>query len=85
MGSLQFDGVLFQIFSLDHLPRHAHGFYAETEVIVDLLPEGARLSSRRDAVKPKNAKTSDVRKIVQAAQANYLELNRLWELTHGAD
>jgi hypothetical protein len=83
MGSLRFEGVLFSIYSLDHLPRHAHGAYAEVVVIVESWPGGARPADRSDAVTPKNAKRSDVFKVVRAAIAHEAELNRLWEETHG--
>jgi hypothetical protein len=55
MGSLRFGGVLFSIFVHDHLPRHAHGAYAEVVAIVEFWPGGARLAERRDAVTPANA------------------------------
>jgi hypothetical protein len=83
MGSLRFEGVLFSIYSLDHLPRHAHGSYAEVVVIVEFWPGGARLADRSDAVTPKNAKRNDVFKVVRTAIEHEAELNRLWEKTHG--
>ena len=83
MGSLRFGGVLFSIYSFDHLPRHAHGAYAEVVVIVEFWPGGARLAERHDAVTPTNAKRSDVIKVVRAAKLYEAELNRLWEETHG--
>jgi hypothetical protein len=84
MGSLRFDGVLFSIYARDHLPRHAHGAYAEVVVIVEFWPGGARLAERRDAIAPANAKRSDVMKVVRAAILHQAALNRLWEETHGA-
>jgi hypothetical protein len=58
--------VWFISFSLDHAPPHVHGSYAETTVIVDLLADGTvAKSDRRDAVKPANAKISDVRRILR--------------------
>jgi hypothetical protein len=66
VGSKTFDGVWFISFSHDHAPPHVHGSYAETTVIVDLLADGTvARSGRRDAVKPTNAKTSDVRRILK--------------------
>jgi len=41
MGSLRFDGIRFMVYTMDHAPRHVHGFYAELEVIVDLRPDGS--------------------------------------------
>ncbi len=84
MGSKTFDGVWFISFSLDHAPPHIHGSYAETTVIVDLLPDGSVAESgRRDAVKPPNAKRSDVRRILKVAGDHAAELAQLWERTHG--
>jgi hypothetical protein len=84
MGSLRFDGVLFQIFSADHPPRHAHGRYAESVVIVEFWRGGACLANRRDALTPRNAKRNDVMKVVKAAQEHQAELYRLWEEIHGS-
>lgn len=84
MGSKTFDGVWFVAYSHDHPPPHVHGRYAETIVIVDLLPDGTvRESGRWDAVKPGNAKRSDVRRILAVAAAHAAELKQLWEKTHG--
>lgn len=84
MGSLQFGGVSFRIFSADHLPRHAHASYAEVVVIVEFSQSGARLAKRRDAVTPQNAKRSEVAKVIRVARLYVAELNRMWEETHGA-
>jgi hypothetical protein len=85
VGSIRFDGVRFVAYPQDHAPRHVHGFYAETEVIVDLLP-GARRevakANRRDAVRPGRAKRSDVRYILRVAAAHFDELAQLWEEAH---
>jgi hypothetical protein len=84
VGSKTFDGVRFAAFAADHLPRHVHGFVAEISVVVDLLPDGKiAKSARRDAVRPSNAKRSDVRRILDAAAAHVVELNELWEAMHG--
>jgi hypothetical protein len=84
VGSKTFDGVWFISFSLDHAPPHVHGSYAETTVIVDLLADGTvAQSGRRDAVKPPNAKRSDVRRILNVAGDHAAELVQLWEKTHG--
>lgn len=64
MGSLRFDGVLFVAYSNDHPPRHVHGFASETEVIVDFQLDGSvALAKRDDAIRPANAKRSDVKKV----------------------
>ena len=84
MGSLQFDGVLFIVYSNDHPPRHVHGFASETEVIVNLRPDGnVALADRKDAIRPANAKRSDLKKILAAAAQHFEELAILWEEVHG--
>ena len=84
MGSKTFDGVWFISFSHDHPPPHVHGSYAESTVIVDLLADGTvAQSGRRDAVKPANAKRSDVQRILRTAEEHADELRELWEKTHG--
>jgi hypothetical protein len=40
-------------------------------------------SGRRDAVRPANAKWSDVQRILTVAAAHAAELHELWEKTHG--
>ncbi len=84
MGSKRFDGVWFISFADDHLPPHVHGRYAEVEVIVDLVPGGKIVQSdREDAISPKNAKRSDVRRILRVAAAHAAELHKIWEMMHG--
>jgi hypothetical protein len=84
VGSLRFDGIQFVVYSNEHLPRHVHGFLSETEVIVDLLADGnVALATRNDAVRPANAKRSDVRKVLVAAALHFEELAALWEGIHG--
>jgi len=84
VGSLSFDGIRFVVYSNDHPPRHVHGFLAETQVIVDLLEDGnVALADRADAIRPGNAKRSDVRKILNAAAAHFDELAALWKGIHG--
>ena len=84
MASLRRAGVLFVVYSNDHLPRHVHGFTSESEVIVDLLENGdVDLAMRKDAVRPANARRSDVRKILGLAAEYFEELVALWEKVHG--
>jgi hypothetical protein len=84
VGSKTFDGVWFISYAHDHPPPHVHGFYAKTEVLVDLLPGGkVRKSNRADAVTPSNAKRSDVRRILDVAARHAAELHELWEKMHG--
>ena len=85
MGSKTFDGVWFSAFSHDHPPPHVHGEYAETTVIVDLLPNGTiRRSRRRDSVEPADSKRNDIRRILEVAAAHAAELMKLWESAHGS-
>jgi Domain of unknown function (DUF4160) len=82
--SLRFDGVRFVIYSNDHPPRHVHGFHGETEAIVDLRRNRTvALANRIDAVRPANAKKSDVKKILRAAAQRFDDLVALWEDLHG--
>ncbi len=84
MGTIRIDAVWFQVFPDDHLPAHVHGFKAEVEIIVDLLEDGTvALSARKRNVKPANAKSSDVRAILELASENYAALKALWEEHHG--
>ena len=84
VGSLRFDGVLFVVYSNDHPPRHVHGFTSETEAIIDLRLDGTvALAKRDDAIRPANAKRSDVKKILNAAALHFEELAALWEAIHG--
>ena len=84
MVSLRFSGVRFVAYSNDHPPRHVHGFYAGTEVIIDLLADGnVALAEREDVIRPASAKRSDVRKVLNAAAENFEELAVLWEAARG--
>lgn len=83
MGSKRFDGVLFVAYPNDHLPPHVHGFYAETEVIVELLNGTVRQALRDDAIRPPDAKKSDVTKILRTAARHADELAELWRLARG--
>ena len=83
MGSKAFEGVTFRAYPNDHEPRHAHGFYAEVEVIVDLKRDGmVALADRTDAVRPSNGSKSDVRHILEIAAKHFAELVALWEKHH---
>jgi hypothetical protein len=78
------EGVRFTVHSNDHLPRHVHGHLGETLVIVDILPNGdVQLANRAKAIRPRNAKVSDVRKVLQIAAEHSERLNSLWEKVHG--
>jgi hypothetical protein len=84
VGSKTFDGVWFTSYSHDHPPPHVHGEYGSVRVVVDLLPDGrVQESDRWDAVKPRNGKRSDVRRILAVAAEHASTLMELWESTHG--
>lgn len=84
MGSIRFNGVRFVVYTMDHEPRHVHGFYAEMEAIVDLHQDGTvSLANRNDAIKPSNGSKSDARHVLTTAAANFDELVSLWEKHHG--
>lgn len=84
MASRRFGAVRFVAYPQDHEPRHVHGFSAETEVIVNLLANGAvALAERPDAIRPADAKRSEVRKILEVAAEHFEELAELWVRMHG--
>ena len=84
MGSLCFDGVRFTVYTMDHKPRHVHGFYAEIEVIVDLRRDGmVALANRSDAIRPSNGSKADARHVLTVAARHFDELVSLWEKHHG--
>jgi hypothetical protein len=86
VASLKFGAVRFVIYSNDHPPRHVHGFSGETEAVIDLREDGTiALAKRRDTIRPANAKRSDVKKILRAAEKHFEELAALWENIHGSD
>lgn len=85
MGSVRFDGVRFVAYPEDHEPRHIHGFYAETEVVVELRVAPQRevvRANRTDAVRPGNASRGNVRHVLDVAAAHFDELVQLWEKAH---
>jgi hypothetical protein len=82
--SLRVDGVRFVAYSNDHPPRHVHGFSREAEAIVDLRMDGTvEIAKRNDAIRPGNAKRSEVKKILSAAALHFEELVELWEEVRG--
>jgi hypothetical protein len=84
MGSIRFDGVRFAAYTMDHEPRHVHGFYADIEVIVDLRADGkVSLANRTDAIRPGNGSKSDIRHVLSVAAGHFDELAVLWERHHG--
>jgi len=84
MGSIRFSGVRFAAYTMDHEPRHVHGFYADAEVIVDLRLDGkVSLANRTDSIRPGNASKSDVRHVLTTAAKYFNELVSFWEKHHG--
>jgi hypothetical protein len=83
MGSKTFSGVRFQAFTDDHDPPHLHGLYADIEVLVELLNGRAYLANRDDAIRPANAKRSDVRHVLITAAKHAEELLALWRNARG--
>jgi hypothetical protein len=84
MASIRFNGVRFTAYTMDHEPRHVHGFYADVEVIVDLRQDGkVSLASRTDAVRPSNGSKSNVRHVLTIAARHFDNLVFLWEKHHG--
>jgi hypothetical protein len=84
VGSLRLAGVLMVAYSNDHSPRYVHAFSGETQVIVDLRTDGTvSLALRKDAVRPSNAKRSEVKRILNVAARHFDELVALWEKIHG--
>jgi hypothetical protein len=83
VASRRFAGVLFVAYPQDHIPRHVHGFLGETELIVDLAEDGnVAIADRKDAVRPANAKRSDIRRILLIAAEHFDDLVELWETMH---
>jgi hypothetical protein len=62
---------------------HVHGFYAGTQVIVEMVGGTARVAHREKSVLPRNAKQSDVNRIVRAAVKHSDELMELWRAARG--
>lgn len=84
MGPIRFHGVRFAAYTMDHHPRHVHGFYAEVEVIVDLRQDGnVWLANRTDAIRPSHGSKSDVRHVLTVVAMHFDELVFLWERHHG--
>jgi len=84
IGSIRFDGVRFVAYTMDHEPRHVHGFYAEVEVIADLRPDGTvSLANRTDAIRPSKGSKSDVHHVLTVAANHFDELVSVWEKHHG--
>ena len=83
VSSLKFGGVTFRIYPQDHKPRHVHGEYANTEVVVALQADHTVvLADRPDRVKPRNAKVSHIKKILATAAEHFDELVSEWEKNH---
>ena len=83
MGSFEFDGITFRVYSGDHDPAHVHCRYQGITVIIELgADRTVGLASRRDAVLPANAKKSHIRRVLNLAGVHFDELLELWEEAH---
>lgn len=61
-------------------------FTVKPETIIHPRSDGVvALADRDDAVRPANAKRSDVKKILKAAALHFEELAGLWEDMHGKE
>jgi hypothetical protein len=86
MSTVRAGGVRFRIYLQDHKPLHAHGHYAETVAIVVLKPNReVRLAKKVTAIKPRDAKRTDVRKILDAAAEHYDDIVTAWERMQDED
>jgi hypothetical protein len=83
VGPKTFDGVWFVAYSHDHPPPHVHGFYAEVEVLVELMDGTGRLARRAKPIRPPRAKQSDVNHILRTAMKHTAELMELWRIANG--
>ncbi len=84
VGTKRFTGVWFRCYSHDHLPVHFHARYGKLTVIVELLGDGsARVSERKDAIRPRGGSRTAVRHILKVAMENYDALEAQWRQTHG--
>ena len=83
MGSFEYSGITFRVYSGDHDPPHLHCRYQGIEVIVELgADRTVRLSDRANAVRPVDAKRSHVRRVLDTAGARFDDLLKLWEDAH---
>jgi len=79
MSSKRIRGVLFSAYPDDHWPMHVHARFAGMELVIDIDAMGKiRLSQRKDAVRPANAKASDIRRVLEIASRHSDELIDLW-------
>jgi len=62
---------------------HVHAEYAEAEVVIELKADGTvALADRSDQIQPKDAKRSDIKRVLSAAQDHFDELVFVWEKMH---
>ncbi len=75
-------GVGFVLYPQDHVPRYAHAFCGDAQIIVELRNNRiVALAQRRDAVR-ENAKMGDIKNVLIAAARNYDLLVDAWEQMH---
>ena len=84
VASIVIESVRFTVHSNDHPPCHIHGILGNTVVVAEILPNGdVQLARRKRAIRPKDAKKSDVKKVLDLAAEHSEELKGLWEKVHG--
>ena len=83
VSSVRIGGIIFQLFPVDHEPRHVHALYGNVRAVVDLLDDRTvALANRDDCIKPANAKRSDVNKILSTPSEHFDTLVAAWERMH---
>jgi hypothetical protein len=83
VSTVRFRSIRFALYPEDHGPPHAHGFHGGIEVIVRLRNDRTvALADRDDAIQPRGAKRSDVRRILRAAAACFDDLIAAWKEMH---
>ncbi len=82
MSTVRFGGVRFRVHPQDHEPRHVHAYVGDGHVIIDLTEDRRVVIADRDNA-IRNAKASEVRKVVDLATQHFEELVRFWEQMNG--
>lgn len=83
MGSRRLNGVRFTAHPDDHAPPHVHARYGGTDAIIEIDDNGGvRLARRAKAVFPPDAKSSDIRRMLDVAAQHADVLRTLWKEMH---
>lgn len=78
VSTLRFGGVRFRAYPQDHEPRHFHGYVGDGHVIIELTNDRRVILADRDRA-IRNAKASEVRKVIEIATLHFDALVHLWE------